>query len=514
MVAHLASGGSPRAVWGALPGADWPLALAHAAAATLASGRGSVLCAPDRKDVDRLDAALTAVLGEGQHVVLTADLGPAERYRSFLAVSRGAVKVVVGTRAAAFAPVHDLGLVALWDDGDDLYAEPRAPYPHTREVLLLRAADQGCARVVGGVARTVESAYLVRTGWAREVVADRATLRVDRTAGRGHRRHRRRAGPRPDGPRHPAAAYGVRRDPGGARARPGAAADAAAGLRRQPGLRPLPHARALPRLLRPAGPDRTAHPAPVPLVRRRRGGVGLRGLRRPRPAGAGARRAPHRRGGRPGVPAGAGAHLRRRPGARRRSTTGPAIVVATPGAEPVAEGGYACVVLLDTWLMLARADLRTAEESLRRWLNAAALARSARRPAAGWSRSATPAEPGPAGAGPLGPRRLRAARDDRAALRAPAAGVPAGHRSSGPEEDVEAAVAALRLPAGAEVLGPVPEPRDGRRGPLPVRPGAAGRGHRRCRGRWWRCRASRRAEARAGAGAGRPRGSRVTGVSH
>ena len=53
------------------------------------------------------------------------------------------------------------------------------------------------------------------------------------------------------------------------------------------------------------------------------------------------------------------------------------MVVATPGAEPVVEGGYACVVLLDTWLMLARTDLRTDEEALRRWLAAAALARPA-----------------------------------------------------------------------------------------------------------------------------------------
>jgi primosomal protein N' (replication factor Y) len=53
----------------------------------------------------------------------------------------------------------------------------------------------------------------------------------------------------------------------------------------------------------------------------------------------------------------------------------PAVVVATPGAEPVAAGGYAAVVLLDTWLLLGRTDLRTAEEALRRWSNAAALVR-------------------------------------------------------------------------------------------------------------------------------------------
>jgi len=52
----------------------------------------------------------------------------------------------------------------------------------------------------------------------------------------------------------------------------------------------------------------------------------------------------------------------------------PAIVVATPGAEPVAAGGYTTVVLLDTWLAVARPDLRTDEEALRRWLGAAGLA--------------------------------------------------------------------------------------------------------------------------------------------
>jgi primosomal protein N' (replication factor Y) len=56
-----------------------------------------------------------------------------------------------------------------------------------------------------------------------------------------------------------------------------------------------------------------------------------------------------------------------------------ALVVATPGAEPVAEGGYGAVLLLDSWALLSRADLRAAEETMRRWLSAAALARPAKR---------------------------------------------------------------------------------------------------------------------------------------
>jgi primosomal protein N' (replication factor Y) len=51
------------------------------------------------------------------------------------------------------------------------------------------------------------------------------------------------------------------------------------------------------------------------------------------------------------------------------------LVIATPGAEPVAEGGYAATLLLDAWASLDRPTLNAAEESLRRWLGAAALTR-------------------------------------------------------------------------------------------------------------------------------------------
>ncbi len=140
----LGRGDSPRAWWSALPGVDPARAVAVAVLSTLQSGRGAIVCVPDMRDVARWDAAFTDVLGPARHVVLTAASSAADRYRAFLAASRGQVQVVLGTRAAAFAPVRHLGLVAMWDDGDDLYAEPRAPYPHAREVLLLRASACRC----------------------------------------------------------------------------------------------------------------------------------------------------------------------------------------------------------------------------------------------------------------------------------------------------------------------------------------------------------------------------------
>jgi primosomal protein N' (replication factor Y) len=129
----------------------------------------------------------------------------------------------------------------------------------------------------------------------------------------------------------------------------------------------------------------------------------------------------------------------------------PALVVATPGAEPVAEGGYTAVLLLDTWLALSRPDLRTAEEAVRRWCNAAALARPGGRVVA----VGDPAHPAlqalvrwdPAGFAE------REARERQETHLPPASRLAT---ITGPPGAVDDALTLLSLPPGAELLGPVP----------------------------------------------------------
>ena len=148
---------------------------------------------PDARDLELVDQALVTASNSGQlpaggHAVLSASLGPAERYRRWLAVARGEVTVVAGTRSAVFAPVADLGLVVLWDEGNDLHAEPRAPYPHAREVLALRAHRDRAAALIGGFARTAEAELLISTGWARPLTAGRRSRPASRSASAARRR--------------------------------------------------------------------------------------------------------------------------------------------------------------------------------------------------------------------------------------------------------------------------------------------------------------------------------------
>ncbi len=142
---HLASGGSPKAVLTALQGFGpdgWPALVASAVATVRSSGRGAVVVVPDYRDLEQLEAALAKVLPSSDVARLTADDGQTPRYRNFLRLLSGTAGVAIGTRSAAYAPVRDLGLVVCWDDGDDLHIEQRAPYAHTREVLLLRAEQE------------------------------------------------------------------------------------------------------------------------------------------------------------------------------------------------------------------------------------------------------------------------------------------------------------------------------------------------------------------------------------
>ncbi|MFZ0322997.1 MAG: primosomal protein N' [Actinomycetes bacterium] len=454
LVSALCDGRPARAVWAALPGTEWIHCLAVAVAATASAGRGALVVVPDLRDVERVAAGLVDQLGADSFVVLTADSGPRERYRRWMAVRRGDVRVVVGTRAAMFAPVTDLGLAVVWDDGDDLHSEPRAPYPHVREVLALRAHLDGAALLVGGFAVTAEGASLVERGFARPVAARRTTVRtyaprvraIDDAAG-SHDEPSARAA------RLPTLAWRTARD----------------ALARGPVLVQVPrggyvpavgcarcHARAVCGTCH--GPLGLAVSGGAPVCRWcARVDPAWRcaecGFERLRAMVVGARRTADELGRAftpvPVVTSGAG-------DVKASVPDRPALVVATPGAEPVAEGGYAAALLLDTWALLGRHDLRAGEEALRRWLAAAALVR----PADQGGHVLVVADPAsrPVQAlvrwDPVGAAQRELA--DRVA-----AGLPPAVRLAvltGSAAAVDDVLHRAALPGGIEVLGPAVEP--------------------------------------------------------
>jgi primosomal protein N' (replication factor Y) (superfamily II helicase) len=373
----LAASRAARAVWQALPGECWADRFAEAAAQTVRAGRSVLAVVPDQRDLDALWQAATVHIDEPGVVALSAGLGPAARYRRWLAALRGSARLVIGTRSAVFAPLSDLGLVMVWADADDTLAEPRAPYPHAREVAMLRAHQARCAALIGGYARTAEAQALVRSGWAHDIVAARPVVRArtPRVVALDDR------------------GYAEERDPAARTARiPSIALRAArsaldAGT---PVLVQVPRRGYVPSLA--CGRCRTIArcrhcTGPLSLPDRGAPGTACRWCGRVDPmlkcarcgsdsvraVVVGARRTAEELGRAfPGNPVITSAGEAVVPEVPAR----PAVVVATPGAEPRAAGGYGAALLLDTWALLGRQDLRAAENALWRWMSAAALVRA------------------------------------------------------------------------------------------------------------------------------------------
>jgi primosomal protein N' (replication factor Y) len=418
----------------------WAATLAAAAAQVLAHDRSAVIAVPDYRDQEQLEAALADVVDPRRVLRTDARQSGQERYRAFLDATGDAAHVVIGNRSTVYAPAARLGLIAVYDDGDPLHAEPLAPGVHARDAALVRQEQSGAALVFLGHSRSVEVQRLVGLGWVHEVPLRRgARPRIVLTE------------------QQPAAGSG------GARIPSTAWRDAQEAIGHGPVLVQVARPGHTPMLVC----DRCREPARCTacggsiVVPRAGGGpactlcgTSAAGWTCPvceatalRAAVVGASRTAEELGRafpRSRVVVSDGERPLLRVGAD------PQLVVATRGAEPMAEGGYRAVLLLDGERMLLRESLRVAEDCLRWWSDAAALAAPGAPVhlvgvggALGTS-LATWSQPGWA-AGELETRR---------ALRFPPAVRMASVISS--PDHLSRALERIRPIAGVDVLGPVP----------------------------------------------------------
>lgn len=449
---------------------------------------------PDQRRLDRLEEALRQLVGPRQITVLSAGLGPESRYRRYLDALRGSARLVIGTRSAAFTPVPDLRLAVIVDDGDDNLTDPRAPYLHAREVLVTRAAQEHCGFLAVSWTRTAEIQLLEEQGWLSGLVPAAGALTA--------------ALPRmlatTDTDDDPADISRGRLSAVAFRTVKKAVRDDL------PVLVQVPRKGYVPTLAcadcgTPArcrhcnGPLEIPHPGELPIAP---GGTfgGMRGGH------------DHSRGDR--HPAATAAPMCRwcgRPDARHRChecgspriravvsgsertaeelgrifsptrvtvssgekiidsvSPGARIVVATPGAEPIAEGGYGAAILMDTWASLGRQDLRAHELALANWARAAALVR----PAADGGAVVVDADAALPVIGDLLHWDIVGAAARELAERRDAGFPPAFHFAAvdGPSDAVAAFRDVLDAPGGLMALGPVPLP-TGVRPPAGIPPG-------------------------------------------
>ena len=367
---RLSVGESPRAVVTALR----PLirrCLSDAVAATVSSGRSVIIVTATGEDAARYARALEEDLGVCV-ALAGGEVAPEERYRVHVAATMGHVPIVVGTRSAVWVPCAKLGLIVICDDGDDRLRERRFPRCDVLDVAVQRCAVEGAGLLVASFARSVKAQALVRSGWAVSLDPVPGALRdatprvhlhgateAEREGASGHMRI-------------PQAALRMIRQR----------------LREGPVLIQVAASGYWPTVVcRRCGERARCRHCSGPLAVGSGGEATCSWCARTSQSW----RCPHcagteLRAARVGSTRTAEEIARNLPDASvlessaahrisRQLPSRPTVVVATPGAEPDVDGGYAAAIILDAHALAGRAELWAPEEAARRWLNALSLVR-------------------------------------------------------------------------------------------------------------------------------------------
>ncbi|HLP22909.1 MAG TPA: primosomal protein N' [Microbacteriaceae bacterium] len=342
---------------GAIPA--WAANFAELATQALARGDSAIVAVPDYRDQEVVERALERLIPARRIVAVDARQSAQQRFANHLRLVRGGSFVVVGNRSALLSPVANASLLLVWDESDSSFAEPLAPGVHARDVALIRQEATRAALVFAGLNPSVDIARLVDIGWLTAL----APLRPERPN------------------------IVLDADP----TRPGLSSQAFQGAKTALGDGPVLLQVAQPgystsgmcRDCRQPARCRTCHGALFFPSARKPPQCRLCGTTATSwacsacsgqsvvPVGAAASRTAEDLGKAfPGVP------VIISDGERKLTRIGsePALVIATRGAEPIPDGGYAAVVLLDAPRLLAREGLHAPEDAVRWWSRAASLA--------------------------------------------------------------------------------------------------------------------------------------------
>ena len=145
--------------------------VAHLAADALSTGVSVAIVCPDWRDIQWVRLALSELVDDRWIAELSGDQPPASRYQAYLRCLEPSPVIVLGSRHAVYAPAHNLGLILVVDDADSAHREPLAPYPHTRDVALVRNSAEGIAVCFASVTPSLAVSRWIDMGYVDDVFA-------------------------------------------------------------------------------------------------------------------------------------------------------------------------------------------------------------------------------------------------------------------------------------------------------------------------------------------------------
>lgn len=96
--------------------------------------------------------------------LLHSSLSVGQRTDEFKRIRKGEAKIVIGTRSAVFAPLENIGLIIMDEEGERTYKSDSSPRYHARDAAIQRCGYHNSVLLLASATPSIETFYYAKTG--------------------------------------------------------------------------------------------------------------------------------------------------------------------------------------------------------------------------------------------------------------------------------------------------------------------------------------------------------------
>lgn len=129
----------------------------------LKQGKTAIMLVPEISLTPQMVGKFRRLFGN-EVALMHSSLSLGVRADEYRRIQTGKARIVIGTRSAVFAPVENLGLVVIDEEGEGTYKSESAPRYHAREIAKQRCFAQNATLLLASATPSLESYHNAREG--------------------------------------------------------------------------------------------------------------------------------------------------------------------------------------------------------------------------------------------------------------------------------------------------------------------------------------------------------------
>lgn len=126
-------------------------------------GRTALMLVPEISLTPQTVASFRGIFGNTVAIIHSA-LSMGQRADEYKRIESGEAKIVIGTRSAVFAPLDNIGIIVIDEEGEHTYKSDRSPRYHARNAAKQRAFYHKSLLLLASATPSLDSAYNARSG--------------------------------------------------------------------------------------------------------------------------------------------------------------------------------------------------------------------------------------------------------------------------------------------------------------------------------------------------------------